>query len=829
MNPVLLPMDLSRCLHRTHRRNIRSGRTNQNCYPKSILESGAQFSTYGTSKSKMGLKTTLPWWQKWRSRSDKEALVARFWRSPQSKLTRLASVGQSIILISLAATSSLGILRTLGWTEGAELLAYDRFIQWRAIPESDPRLLIVGITEADIQAQQKYPLSDETIDRLLRKLEVYRPRAIGLDIYRDVPQPPGRDRLMEYLQGEEERIVTVCQLSRGSDDIGVPPPPGLRKSNLGFADLAIDEDGVIRRALLAGKPSESSKCQVKSSFALQLVRHYLEPEKIKAKFTEGTLMLGEVPIPRIRHNTGGYQNVEAEGYDILLKYRSPNNVAKMVSLTDVLQGRIEGDLVRDRIVLIGVVAASTNDFFYTPYSSRRDWGDRNHQMSGVEIHAHIISQLLNTVLNDEPLIGSQSESGELFWIFCWSTAGGLLAWKLRHPLGLLGGTIVAIAGLLGSGFLLFQASIWIPLFSPILGLIIAGSGVLAYRAYHSQKLEQQMTERVKQQNRDLHVLQRLLEQSEQPTETDPSHNLEVTDITQSHEDEDDDDATKIADAGEWERPMTLLGGRYHIITVLGAGGFGQTYLAEDIQRPKHPSCAIKHLRPMHVEGKLFEVAQRLFSTEAEILEILGKHEQIPQLFAYFEECQEFYLVQEYIQGTGFNRELDTELEKHEKLSVDRVVEIVRDLLEILTFIHHYQVIHRDIKPSNIIRRHSDGKLCLIDFGAVKQFSPQLDEKTERFTVAIGTKGYAAPEQLMGQPRLCSDIYAVGTIAIYALTGVPPQKLRQDWSTGNVIWHHLAEEMDVELMDIIDKMVAYHFRDRYSSATEVLEALKPYLN
>ncbi|MDJ1183962.1 CHASE2 domain-containing serine/threonine-protein kinase [Roseofilum casamattae] len=778
----------------------------------------------------MGLKTTLPWWQKWRSRFSKEAIVAKLRPLPQPKLTRLASVGQSIIVISLAATSSLGILRQLGWTEGLELLAYDRSIQSRSIPEPDTRLLIVGITEADIQAQQKYPLSDETIYQLLRKLKTYRPRAIGLDIYRDVPQPPGRDRLMEYLQDEGERIVTVCQLGRGNEDLGVPPPPGLSNSHLGFADLAIDEDGVIRRALLAGTPLKSSECRVKLSFALQLVRHYLEPDKIKAKFTEGTLIFGDVPIPRIRHNTGGYQNVEADGYEILLKYHSPDNVAKMVSLTDVLQGRIERDWVRDRIVLIGITAPSINDYFFTPHSSRRDWGDRNHQMSGVEIHAHIISQLLNTVLNDEPLIRSWSENGELLWIFCWSSFGGLLGWKLRHPFRLLGGTVMAIAGLLGSGFLLFQASIWIPLFSPILGLIITGSGVLAYRAYHSQKLEQQMTERVEQQNRDLHVLKRLLEQGDRLAESDRSGTLEVTDITQNYEAEYDDDVTEIAlgNAEEWERPMTVLGGRYHIITVLGSGGFGQTYLAEDIQRPKHPSCAIKHLRPMHVEGKLFEVAQRLFSTEAEILEMLGKHEQIPQLFAYFEEYQEFYLVQEYIQGTPFNQELESELENRKKISVNRVLEIVRDLLDILTFVHHYQVIHRDIKPSNIIRRHSDGKLCLIDFGAVKQFSPQLDEKTERFTVAIGTKGYAAPEQLMGQPRLCSDIYSVGTIAIYALTGVAPQKLRQDWSTGNVIWHHLAEDMDVELMDIFDKMVAYHFRDRYPSATEVLKALKPYL-
>ncbi len=253
---------------------------------------------------------------------------------------------------------------------------------------------------------------------------------------------------------------------------------------------------------------------------------------------------------------------------------------------------------------------------------------------------------------------------------------------------------------------------------------------------------------------------------------------------------------------------------------MGSGGFGCTYVAEDTQRPGNPTCVVKQLMPARRDTKFLQVARRLFNTEAEILETLGKHPQIPTLLAYFEDNQEFYLVQEYIQGNLLNDELPP---NHGLVKQLFVVNILQEILEILEFIHQHRVIHRDIKPSNIIRNSQTNRLVLIDFGAVKMMQPANSDNTELATVAIGTKGYAPPEQFAGHPRVCSDIYALGMIAIQALTGKLPQQLHPNPETGTVEWQQWAQ-VSPELAAILDKMVRYHFSDRYQSATEVLKDL-----
>jgi len=263
-----------------------------------------------------------------------------------------------------------------------------------------------------------------------------------------------------------------------------------------------------------------------------------------------------------------------------------------------------------------------------------------------------------------------------------------------------------------------------------------------------------------------------------------------------------------------------LDGRYKISKILAKGGFGQTYLAQDIKRPGDPTCVVKRLMPARLDPKFLQVARRLFETEAKILEVLGQHSQIPLLLAYLAEKEEFYLVEEYIEGDSLSDELPVD----KRLSEYVVVDLLKGILEILAFIHQNHVIHRDIKPSNIIRRKQDSQLVLIDFVAVKQMHTEANEDTESPTVAIGTRGYAPPEQLAGHPRPASDIYAVGMIGIQALTGISPQQLPQDRDTGCVIWRPLASVSE-ELAEILDRMVCYHFSDRYQSAAAVLKDLK----
>jgi serine/threonine-protein kinase len=264
----------------------------------------------------------------------------------------------------------------------------------------------------------------------------------------------------------------------------------------------------------------------------------------------------------------------------------------------------------------------------------------------------------------------------------------------------------------------------------------------------------------------------------------------------------------------------LLDNRYQVIQVLAKGGFGQTYIAQDTRRPGNPICVVKHLKPTSSDPKVFDTAKRLFHNEAETLERLGHHDQIPRLLAYFDENQEFFLVQEYIEG----HPLTDELIPGQRWSESQVLQMLQEILGILEFVHQQGVIHRDIKPDNIIRRAVDNKLVLVDFGAVKQLSSSMvtvgGQPTA--TVAIGTPGYMPTEQSQGRPRPNSDIYALGIIAIQALTGVSASELQEDPDTGEIRWQHLVS-VSYRLAGVLTKMVHYHFKDRYQTATEALQA------
>ncbi|MFN6460928.1 MAG: serine/threonine protein kinase [Nostoc sp. DedVER02] len=269
----------------------------------------------------------------------------------------------------------------------------------------------------------------------------------------------------------------------------------------------------------------------------------------------------------------------------------------------------------------------------------------------------------------------------------------------------------------------------------------------------------------------------------------------------------------------------LLDHRYQVIRVLAMGGFGQTYIAQDTRRPGNPICVVKHLKP-GTDPRVYDTAKRLFNSEAETLEKLGNHDQIPRLLAYFDENQEFYLVQEYIEG----HTLAEELISGKPWSESQVIQLLQEVLEILEFVHRQGVIHRDIKPDNIIRRASDNKLVLVDFGAVKQLRTQLVTVGGQpsATVVIGTPGYMPTEQGQGKPRPNSDIYSLGIIAIQALTGLQATELQEDPETGEIIWQQ-SVTVNSRLAAVLSKMVRYHFKDRYQNATEALQACKDAIN
>ncbi len=267
----------------------------------------------------------------------------------------------------------------------------------------------------------------------------------------------------------------------------------------------------------------------------------------------------------------------------------------------------------------------------------------------------------------------------------------------------------------------------------------------------------------------------------------------------------------------------ILRNRYKIIKLLGSGGFGDTYLAEDLDLPNHPKCVVKYLKP-NSDPTVLQIVRRLFDSEAQVLYRLGNDsDQIPRLFAHFEEQGEFYLVQEFVDGA----DLSQEISPGKRLTEKEVIKLLQEILEILAVVHKKNIIHRDIKTQNIMRRRQDSKIVLIDFGAVKEVNTLMVNAQGQtgVSVAIGTHGYMPSEQAAGQPKLCSDVYAVGMLGIYALTGLQPHELPKDPTNGEIIWRNWANVSD-KLAGVLNKMVSYHFRDRYSSAVEALQALTP---
>ncbi len=284
----------------------------------------------------------------------------------------------------------------------------------------------------------------------------------------------------------------------------------------------------------------------------------------------------------------------------------------------------------------------------------------------------------------------------------------------------------------------------------------------------------------------------------------------------------------------------LLHERYQITQVLSSGAFGQTYIAQDITKPNNYRCVVKHQRLLYDFPDLLKTSKRILLNEAEILDKLGTHEQIPQLLACFEEDNWFYLVQELI--TGYTLGSCLPLKKHDDTcwSESEVVHLLRELAHLLGSVHSSGIIHCDIKPNNIIKRAQDSKFVLIDFGAAQpirdytepQYTHQLPPAKSK--AAAHPLGYLAPEQLLATVYPSSDFYALGMIAIQALTGLEPTQLPIQEDKGDIDWEQLFQErvlaaqVSEELIAIVMKMVSFEHQERYQSAGELIDALETHL-
>lgn len=270
---------------------------------------------------------------------------------------------------------------------------------------------------------------------------------------------------------------------------------------------------------------------------------------------------------------------------------------------------------------------------------------------------------------------------------------------------------------------------------------------------------------------------------------------------------------------------TLLNNRYKVLSVLASGGFGETFLAEDTQMPSGRRCVIKQLKPMANNTRVYQLVQQRFQREAAILEDLGEgNSQIPTLYAYFTENDQFYLVQDYIKGQTLTQKLQQEGLQSES----SVKEILINTLPILNYVHSKHIVHRDIKPDNIILRNSDRQPVLIDFGAVKEtFGTVITASgnTAR-SIVIGTPGFMPMEQSVGRPVFASDIYSLGLTAIYLLTGKVPQEFATDPATGNLLWRNYALSVSPSFANILDKAIEQSPHARYQTPALMLADLQP---
>ena len=265
----------------------------------------------------------------------------------------------------------------------------------------------------------------------------------------------------------------------------------------------------------------------------------------------------------------------------------------------------------------------------------------------------------------------------------------------------------------------------------------------------------------------------------------------------------------------------LLHGRYHLVKGLGKGGFGATFLAADLALPGKPLCVIKQLRPNTDNPNFLSMARELFEREAKTLGRVGNHPQIPRLLDYFEDREQFYLIQEFVKGNN----LQQEVKKQGVLNEAKARQVLKEVLIILRDIHAQKVIHRDIKPANIIRREIDDKLVLIDFGVVKNQvnSVGAANQTALTAFAVGTPGFAPPEQLAMRPVYASDVYALGVTCMYLMTGKAPKNMDCDPITGEIDWFKYAKVSD-SFAEILTTMLEVAVKNRYKTANEALQAL-----
>lgn len=410
-------------------------------------------------------------------------IQAAFWK----KIKQLTKAWREVILPGAFIVGLVVVARLAGFLQVQELMAFDDLMRLRITIPPAPRVVIVGINEADLALVKSLPVQDRDLAKMLRILQEYQPRVIGLDIFRNLPVEPGHTQLVQAFK-DIPNIIGIEVALNQDETLNVKSPPDLPPQRVGFADFIVDEDGKLRRTLLASRTWHGD---LKYSFSLRLAQAYLSHEGITLEQGNPTknhnpkstdpIRFGSTELPRFQPNTGGYIRADANGYQILLNFCAGYKPFKTISLTDILHRNFEPSWIRDRIVIIGMTAASIKDTFITAAvkttqvsATSASKNSPNQLIYGVEIHAHAVGQIIRAVLDKRPLLKAPADFWEYLWIVFWGFLGVSIGLILQSPWKTILSIGIASFALAGICYLFLSFGWWIPFVPALLALSGAG-------------------------------------------------------------------------------------------------------------------------------------------------------------------------------------------------------------------------------------------------------------------------------------------------------------------------------------------------------------------
>jgi diguanylate cyclase (GGDEF)-like protein len=387
---------------------------------------------------------------------------------------------RAIIVSSLLALTCVSAVKRLTLFQYLEVTSFDMQTRLRPYQPIDDRLLLIEITESDLEAHG-WPLSDEIVATVIANLQRYDPAVVGVDLYRNTPQPPGKAALDQEFQADN--VIGIMNVGTSADGNEVPAAQALPANRVGFNDLAIDPDGVLRRNLLFVGTAETPYY----SFPLRIALAYHNDLPFEIDPDNDQLRLGKTTFPALQAGNGGYSNVDNRGYQVLMRYRSPLPIARSLTVTDVLEGAVPPDWVKGKIILIGSTASSLKDEFFTPYSLDQS---SEFMMAGVEVHAQSVSQILDAIDGKPAIFHFLPQWGEFIWILLWTVGAGTLGWKIRRPANLLIISSVIIISIWATGWIALTQFFWIPVIEPIASFFLALGLVIAQKALYRSTYDQ---------------------------------------------------------------------------------------------------------------------------------------------------------------------------------------------------------------------------------------------------------------------------------------------------------------------------------------------------